>query len=485
MTSWLLTAFNFFAGRSQTGGIESQFHIPITVRAKGKSFTLNLDTRWDMAKVRCMVAAHLDLDARSEVRLILAGHVLGDDVVIAQCDLGRGSVLHAIQVEAQIRERKESLRPADGDQAGLPLNEALLDLQLSEEEKREEMALEDPGVRKKAHFYVYCSLEGHGMREGKLRVRCATCKDGAVLVEKDPCDWDDVLLRERIRGLCHNRDCSKSEREDEGVPVWIEFYFKCASDHETASENADDTPALYLVKSNIHDVPCLACMDTNSDPVVVFECEDRHVICIECFQSYCKSRLNERQYVLDDALGYTLPCAVGCEDSRIRETRHFKLLGDHDYERYQRFAAEEFVLQAGGVLCPQPDCGMGIMSENPCRRVACESKDCGYVFCRDCLQGFHIGECQPAGAETVEETPVGQNPQSFVQNASQARWVNADPSSLAIQLMTKPCPKCRVPTERSGGCMHMICTKGACGFHWCWICQTEWTRDCMASHWFG
>jgi hypothetical protein len=32
----------------------------------------------------------------------------------------------------------------------------------------------------------------------------------------------------------------------------------------------------------------------------------------------------------------------------------FVVLGAHDYDRYQRFAAEESVLQAGGVLCPQP-----------------------------------------------------------------------------------------------------------------------------------
>ena len=31
----------------------------------------------------------------------------------------------------------------------------------------------------------------------------------------------------------------------------------------------------------------------------------------------------------------------------------------------------------------------------------------------------------------------------------------------------------------------MACTRGGCGFEWCWICQTEWTRDCMGAHWFG
>ena len=40
-----------------------------------------------------------------------------------------------------------------------------------------------------------------------------------------------------------------------------------------------------------------------------------------------------------------------------------------------------------------------------------------------------------------------------------ARWMGADPSSLTIRVTSKPCPGCRTPTERSGGCMHMICTK--------------------------
>jgi len=41
------------------------------------------------------------------------------------------------------------------------------------------------------------------------------------------------------------------------------------------------------------------------------------------------------------------------------------------YTQYQRFATEEYVLQAGGVLCPQPGCGMGILAEPDCRRITC------------------------------------------------------------------------------------------------------------------
>ena len=56
------------------------------------------------------------------------------------------------------------------------------------------------------------------------------------------------------------------------------------------------------------------------DPVLVFTC--LHVICTACFADFCASRLNERRFELDDELGYTLGCPIGCEESLISETRY-------------------------------------------------------------------------------------------------------------------------------------------------------------------
>jgi parkin len=108
------------------------------------------------------------------------------------------------------------------------------------------------------------------------------------------------------------------------------------------------------------------------------------------------------------------------------------------------------------------------------------------------LQGFHIGDCAQdpllLGTGAAGSSSSGQ---SFANDVLRSRWHDlntgdgVDPSALTIRLVTKPCPKCHTPTERDGGCMHMVCTKAGCGFQWCWVCQIEWTRDCMASHWFG
>lgn len=130
-----------------------------------------------------------------------------------------------------------------------------------------------------------------------------------------------------------------------------------------------------LIKRNIKNVPCLACTEIN-DPVLVFACDAGHVTCLDCFRTYCLSRLMERQFIPHPDYGYTLGCPAGCENSFINEVHHFKLLTREQYERYQRFATEEYVLQGGGVICPQPGCGMGLLVDPDCTKVTC-FKGCG------------------------------------------------------------------------------------------------------------
>ncbi|XP_059086349.1 E3 ubiquitin-protein ligase parkin-like [Tigriopus californicus] len=470
MAAWLLRVWHWWGSwlywLMWGGGSTARTSgLPVTIRTEqGQNLSVHIQLTWDMRQVQSAVLAQLGLPAATPIRLILAGRRLAPEVRVGDCDLGAGTTLHAIRVLTHCPEQAD-----DGTQHR-PLNQSLVDLEISGGARTQPASSPEAQARRLAHFYVYCDAPCHALQPGKLRVRCASCQDGGIVLAGEPTGWSDVLVPDRIQGTCNLAACPTR-----GTLSWARFYFKCAS--HPASE---DTPPLYLIRSNLYDVPCLACLDVGQ-PVVVFECPEKHVSCVECFQNYCRTRLNERQFQLHPDHGYTLPCPVGCADSLVRETRHFKLIGDHDYERYQRFGTEEFVLQSGGVLCPRPDCGMGIIMDEPCRRVVCEN-GCGFAFCRDCLQGYHIGECE---AQTETESDAAQSLMAVGENAVRARWVNADPSSLAIQLTTKPCPKCRTPTERSGGCMHMVCTKAACGFHWCWICQTEWTRDCMASHWFG
>lgn len=222
----------------------------------------------------------------------------------------------------------------------------------------------------KARFFIYCS-HCSDLCPGKLRVRCSQCKGGAFTVYKDPEGWDDVLKPNRILGLCETNEVA-CIREKGELP-FAEFYFKCAN--HTSMGEKDFSAPLSLIKRNFKQIPCLSCTDV-CDPILVFPCDSGHVTCLDCFRRYCLSRLMERQFISHEDIGYTLPCPAGCDNSFIREIHHFKLLTKEQYDRYQRFATEEYVLKAGGVLCPRPDCGMGFIIDEDCKKITC-TNGCG------------------------------------------------------------------------------------------------------------
>ena len=104
--------------------------------------------------------------------------------------------------------------------------------------------------QKKAHFYVFCDNPCGSVENGKLRVRCSSCKTGAFTVDRDPCCWEDVLHPDQVSGTCQNEICSNA---------WAEFYFKCAR-HPSKGEGDSALP-LNLIKSNFKQIQCLACLD--------------------------------------------------------------------------------------------------------------------------------------------------------------------------------------------------------------------------------
>lgn len=440
--------------------------------SNGNTLSLNLDPQWDIKNVKEVVAPKLGLDP-NEVKIIFAGKELGDTITIAECDLGQCSILHAVKSKHRrklLHTSGDDIQKVVEDCGSKPLCETLKDLSTEDGNDNES---EHP----KAHFFVYCSV-CKGLKTGKIRVKCHFCKSGAFTVHSDPQSWTDVLEPKQITGQCENDPDSCANILDNAEPTFAQFYFKCA-EHTSLGEDDRAVP-LHLIKPNLHDIPCLACGDVGT-PILVFPCAEAHVTCLECFVLYCTTRLRDRQFHEHPEFGYTLSCPAGCENAFITEVHHFRLLPEAQYAQYQRFATEEFVLSVGGVLCPQPGCGMGIIPEPDCTRITCTG-GCGFVFCRLCLQGYHIGDCTPSDLEgNIERGDIDFAVDPI--RASQARWEEA--SKVTIKVLTKPCPKCKTPTERDGGCMHMVCTRSGCGFNWCWVCQTPWTRDCMGSHWFG
>ncbi|KAL7712850.1 RBR-type E3 ubiquitin transferase [Entamoeba marina] len=93
-------------------------------------------------------------------------------------------------------------------------------------------------------------------------------------------------------------------------------------------------------------------------------------------------------------------------------------------------------------------CGTAMIGTRGLTLMRCSK--CNYAFCFKCKEPWHA-DC------TCE-----QYRQWKIDNAK-----GDDAYAEFIKNHTKPCPKCRKPIQKNGGCNHMTCT---CGHQFCWIC---------------
>ncbi|XP_052808941.1 E3 ubiquitin-protein ligase parkin-like [Mya arenaria] len=405
----------------------------INVRfSKENSKVIDISGAENVADIKKIVSCTLSRSP-SDFNLLFCGKILENDINIQDLNLCAGSVLHVFE------KKKSGCSPVS----------------LDVEPRTVKSGQKDSFLKQ---YFVYCKVCG-GLYPGKLRMRCQTCKQGAILMCQEPGSWADVLTAGRLQGLC--KDC------DSNQPA--QFYFKCGS-HDGDEECAP----LRHVKPNTRDIECVICTDIRS-PILVYPCGDKHVVCVDCFTTYAQTNLDRRSFVADPDIGYSLPCPVGCDNSLIRDIHHFQLLGKVQYERYKDFGAEECVIQAGGVFCPNVGCGAGMIVDQQAKDVHCHA--CQFEFCRLCMQEIHSGSC-PA----LQSTDTLLGAMGIDENrAARSRWEAQ--TVYTIQQTTKPCPHCAVKTERSGGCMHMKCSR--CASNWCWLCEKPWNRGCQGDHWFG
>lgn len=416
--------------------------ILITVKFSSScSCSVDVDLESTVLDVKTSLAKQLKI-TKDEIQIILAGRILAEYSTIKDLCIGNCSVLHAFKQKQPVLDLKV------GQRSG------------ADHPEERVAGKGDPYYQ----YFVYCK-DCLSVQPGKLRVRCHGCKEGHIVLSRDPENFDDVLQSGRITGECKSDQCDGQQRE-------ANFYFKCAG-HQ--SEEGEMAAILKHVRPNRKHRDCIVCSEMES-PVLVFPCERHHVICLDCFKTYCVVRLNDRSFIEDTDIGYSLQCPVGCPDSLLQDAHHFCLLGNDQYERYKNFATEEYVLQNGGMLCPAVGCGTGFILEDASRKVTCPT--CQYVFCGECKALYHDDpDCQ---ALVIQEAS-SQGYDVSEEQELRARW---DQESLeTIRHISKPCPNCKTKTERAGGCMHMSCTR--CHYDWCWICENEWTRDCQGNHWFG
>lgn len=248
---------------------------------------------------------------------------------------------------------------------------------------------------------------------------------------------------------------------------------------------------LKQVFRNFDHLLCVACCSDATEVVVKF-CENRgHILCFDCFRTYAESCLSDARFVRIPEIGYTLPCPIGCSESFISDTHLFRVLGKVFYSRYKEAAARLFCYTEGCLSCP--NCGTfweRTDDQDQNFLVTCEEPyGCGVEFCSRCRNIVssegNASRCTCRQGEAAGERSLVD---LITRRGILGAWsgVKLNSSEMAtyslIAVTCKRCPCCCSQTNKDGGCNHMVCT--VCGFEWCWICHSSWSRSCQTNHWF-
>ncbi|XP_073926943.1 E3 ubiquitin-protein ligase parkin isoform X7 [Castor canadensis] len=297
-------------------------------------FPVEVDSDTSIFKLKEVVAKRQGVPA-DQLRVIFAGKELANDLTVQNCDLEQQSIVHIVQrpwrkgqetnatVEDNARstlggsEREpKSLTRVDLSSCVLPADSMGLAVILDTDGRNDSPVAGKPGRPTYNSFYVFCKGPCQRVQPGKLRVQCGTCKQATLTLAQGPSCWEDVLIPNQMSGECQSPNCPGTRAE---------FFFKCGA-HPTSDK--DTSVALNLITTNSRDITCITCTDVRS-PVLVFQCNHRHVICLDCFHLYCVTRLNDRQFVHDAQLGYSLPC-VECLLLTWGEGQNLQKVGERE-----------------------------------------------------------------------------------------------------------------------------------------------------------
>ncbi|WCJ35311.1 RING/U-box superfamily protein [Euphorbia peplus] len=191
-------------------------------------------------------------------------------------------------------------------------------------------------------------------------------------------------------------------------------------------------------------VECNICFDeVHASNVTFMDCG--HFFCNSCWTQHFIVRINEGQSRRVRCM--ESKCNAICDDTKIRNlvaARNPDLA-----EKFDQFLLASYIEDNKRVKwCPSvPHCGNAIQIEDDEPfEVVCA---CGKQFCFSCLSEAH----SPCSCIMWERWS------KKCQDASETNnWMTVH---------TKPCPKCRKPVEKNGGCNLVCCI---CGQAFCWLC---------------
>lgn len=129
--------------------------------------------------------------------------------------------------------------------------------------------------------------------------------------------------------------------------------------------------------------------------------------------------------------------------------------------KLKKFKLNNLMLDQKAKHCPTPSCNHFFLKrvdtaiDEDDRSKSISLCRCGLSLCVQCGQPSHVGVPCSVQKRIRKELVDGSLHSEFQ-------------SLLWLKKNTSPCPKCKFPINKNGGCNHMRCSK--CNYYFCWLC---------------
>ena len=195
----------------------------------------------------------------------------------------------------------------------------------------------------------------------------------------------------------------------------------------TASGKLFLAPKLPVVEETFY---CLICLENCSQRSAFHPqgCGMSHQFCDQCMKGYAKVQVD------DGVIEHTCPGFVQCSCVLTSEDLR-QLLSDESFARYERLTKVK--TDPNFRECPQ--CGLGqVAADASPVTPALQCSSCGCQYC------FFHSNAHP-----------GLTCDQYSRRLSSRTKQEMRASESLVARSTRACPRCKVATEKNGGCNHM------------------------------
>lgn len=208
----------------------------------------------------------------------------------------------------------------------------------------------------------------------------------------------------------------------------------------------------------VEEATCNICFD-DFELHKMYEAGCNHIFCENCYKDFQCNKIEEGPGCVN------MNCPMKSCPYYVVDSMVTKIQGVDDkyWVKYQQHLLDDFVKWSPNIIfCPEPDCKTVIEIDEkmlsakgklPQRDIECY---CESQICLRCGEPGH----EPVSCDDFKGWV--DNLDSKVDKLSKT-WISQN---------TKPCPKCKVDTDKNTGCMRMVCKQ--CQFQYCWMCKGEW-----------